>query len=68
VVQGELRERGEGVTVKAEKAIMFKCEQCGEKQSYPYTLEHGWYEDRCVMRDNIICCFCGLDNLVVEEL
>ena len=54
--------------VKAAKAIKFECEECGYDQYADYTLEHGWYDDRAVMRDNIACENCGHDNLVIEEL
>jgi len=58
--------------IKAERAIQFDCEQCGETQYFEYTLEHGWcYDDgrsRAVMQDEVQCEFCGHMNHVYQEL
>ena len=56
------------MTVTAEKAILFECEKCHKEQFYKYSLEHGWYDDRAVMEDRIVCQYCNHDNHVIEEL
>lgn len=56
------------MTVTAEKAISFKCENCGSTQLADYSLEQGWYEDRAVNEDKIDCMACFHENHVIEEL
>ena len=56
------------MTVTAERAIQFECEECGLVQFSEYTLVHGWYGDRAVNEDNIDCEKCGHENHVIEEL
>jgi len=54
--------------VVAERAIQFECENCGHMQYDNYALSPGWYINRAVNEDNIVCAECGHDNHVIEEL
>ncbi len=56
------------MTVDAEKAIQFECEECKEVQFADYMLEPGWHEDRAVNEDRINCSECNHENHVIEEL
>ena len=56
------------MTVTAERAIQFECEECGLVQFSEYTLSDGWYENRAVNDDRIYCEECGHENHVIEEL
>ena len=56
------------MTVTAEKAIQFECEKCGHIQYSEYTLAPGWYQDRAVNEDSILCELCGHDQHIIEEL
>jgi len=56
------------MTVEAERAIQFECEECGEIQYHEYSLQDSWLDNRAVNADNIMCEKCGHDNFVFEEL
>ena len=56
------------MTVEAEKAIQFECENCGHFQYESYTLCSGSFEDRAVNEDRIDCEKCGYENHIIEEL
>ncbi len=56
------------MTVEAEKAIQFECEECGRVQFSEDTLCYGRYADRTVKEDRIDCEKCGHENHVIEEL
>lgn len=56
------------MTVTAEKAIYFECEECGHGMYIDYTLDHDWEGDRAVMSDKIDCEECQHQNRVIEEL
>ncbi|MBU2644482.1 hypothetical protein KKI24_07205 [bacterium] len=56
------------MSVEAQKAIYFECENCGHGQYGEYTLDHGWEDDRAVMVDTIDCEKCTHPNRVIEEL
>lgn len=56
------------MSIKAEPAIEFTCEKCGEIQYADYTLDQDWEEDRAVMADNIDCKKCGHENRVFMEM
>lgn len=56
------------MTTTAQKAIYFRCEDCDYPQYHLHTLEHGWFNDRYVNQDHIVCENCGFDNHIIEEL
>ena len=55
------------MTVEAEKAIQFECEECGHFQYESYTLIGGSHEGRAVEEDYIDCEKCGHENHVIME-
>ena len=55
------------MSVKISKAIMFECEKCKTIQYHPYTLTYGWYKDKFIIEDHIICNKCNHDNHVIED-
>ena len=64
------------MAVEAKTAIHFTCERCKYEQfSIKYTLSPGKLSGNAgegieidVMKDNILCEWCGHDNLVYQEL
>ncbi len=58
------------MTVKAKKAISFKCEKCGHRQYADYALELQWepFGGVAVLRDAIDCTKCAHENIVIQEL
>lgn len=69
VWRNNIPDKTEGkVTVEISRAIQFKCEKCGHIQYAEYTLTPGWYEDRAVNEDNILCEYCNHDQHVIDEL
>ena len=54
--------------IKAEKAILFDCPECGHSQYHEYDLCDDWYEDRAVNSTIVECEECEKEVKVIEEL
>ena len=56
------------MTVMADLAVLFKCEDCGYKQYGDYTLELRYEYNECIYVDYIDCEKCGHTNRVIEPV
>jgi len=56
------------MTVMAELAVSFKCEECGKIQYAPYTLELRYEYEECIYVDYIDCNKCKHTNRVIDPV
>jgi hypothetical protein len=56
------------MTVMADLAICFKCEECGHQQFTKYTLELRFEYQECIYVDYIDCEECRHTNRVIEPV